>query len=52
MGKLLIIDEMKRSVIIESNSYTLRTLGIKREDIKHHKSFRQLNNEIKLFIKN
>lgn len=50
MSKIMIIDEKMNSVIIESNQHTLKALGIKQEDVKKHKSRRQLILDINSFI--
>lgn len=52
MSKIMIIDGKMNSVVIESNQHTLKALGIKPENVKNHKSRRQLNNEITQFIDN
>lgn len=50
MSKVLIIDEKMNSVEVDITPQTLKMLGVKKEDVKHHKSRRQLNLEISLFI--
>lgn len=50
MSKILIIDEKMNSVIIDASRQTLQMLNINQEDIKKHKSKRQLHIEIELFI--
>lgn len=50
MSKVIIIDEKKNSVIVDFTPQTLKMLGIKPEDVKKHKSMRQLTKELNSFI--
>ena len=50
MGKIMIIDEKMNSVVIEASELTLKMLRIKKEDVKNHRSMRQLQIELKSFI--
>ena len=52
MGKILLIDEKMNTVEIEVNQTILKNLGINSGNVKHHKSRRQLNNEITKYLEN
>lgn len=50
-NSILIIDAKMNSVEIEITQHTLRLLGISEEDIKKHKSRRQLLLEVSEYLK-
>lgn len=50
MGKIMIIDEKMNSVVIDTNEYTLKTLGIKQDMIQQSNSRRQLNIKLTEFL--
>ena len=52
MGKILLIDEKMNTVEIEVNQTILKNLGLNSGNVKHHKSRRQLNNEITKYLEN
>lgn len=52
MSKIMIIDEKMNSVVIEVSPQSLRAIGVKPEDIKKHKSRRQLVIDIDRFLQN
>ena len=52
MSKILIIDEKLNSVVIDITPQTIQMLKINQEEIKRHKSKRQIHLEVDLFIKN
>lgn len=51
MSKIILIDSKMNSTVIDVTPQTLRMLGIKPEDIKKHKSRRQLLMTLDDFIK-
>ena len=51
IGKVIIIDEKMNSVQIELNETILKNIGVIAENVKKHKSRRQLNIEITEFLK-
>ena len=52
LSRIMIIDEKKNSVIIDVSPQTLKMIGVKQEEIKKHKSRRQLILEMDEFLKN
>lgn len=52
MSKIMIIDEKKNSVVIDVSPQILKMIGVKQEEIKKHKSRRQLILEMDEFLKN
>lgn len=50
--KILIIDESKNTTITDMDIWLFKSLGIKTENVKKHKSFSALNKTVAEFIKN
>lgn len=48
---LLLIDSKMNSVEVEVNQHMLKLLGFKKEDVKNHKSRRQLLLEVSEYLK-
>lgn len=51
LDKVIIIDKKMNTVVVEVNPMILKSLGIKQDDVKKHKSRRQLDIEITDFLK-
>lgn len=50
--KIIIIDKDRNTVITDMDQWLFQRLGIKKENVKQHKSHNSLNKEVIEFIKN